>query len=921
MLACRGEAVYVVRYGWTGWEFDARTKSRVRRGSTARLSAIMTSTSNRSQLSRAKRNPRGRGTLQRRLAGRGATAIRPRLLGLMERSAGLTVIDSPLGFGKTELAALWLTTLGQVPSRPVVWVPAPSHRMTPLEYWNTALAVIQDSLESLEAPPRMREDPVGAIESLLDSSPAPFVLVFNRIDLVEGDEVGRRIVDLIVRLPGLKVIVTLQDRSATDLLEDVRVDEYLCANDLRYTLDESTVLFAEAGIHLPPGIVHSICERVAGVPVLMKVALSAVAGLSEPSRGRERVQQRVDQAIHAYVSRTAPRSGKSLELFDFATTIAAARTVTPEIARVLSDDLDVEGKLDLLESFGLIFRNGFEGEPSWYFAPSVRLAFIQIRAEQGDGFEDPFQVLVDHALGTSDIAGAVHYALDGRKWTRVLDILERHWADLLVDHTGLVRTALQSIPGDVLSSNPSILVGRDLLESRLRPQLINGDSLPTEPAELRAIGGSPHAHSLLNVGTVQSVVLRTSGKYQRSTEITRKLAHVVYGLGDESLGALGSQLPALRLIWGVSHQLTGDLGDAAVELRLAYQGAVQHGPEFVLRHAAGNAALNSALIGDVAHATDWLHLESTHPDVSGWLGPPSHMGGAIARALVACDSVDLHAGAAAMDALAEVTPPGDLWAFAAYTYTRFALLQSDPFSGLISLQRAVATHGHVNPCERSLGDALLTAARIDLLLASGEGTKALEESVAAPHTFAVVTVSVARTHLLTGSPSQALELCREIDWSGQYLTRFRLESLLIECAALCELGRIPAAASTWEEARGLLETSGVLSALATIPRDLIRQLEDRAEGSSSAVATFLESEAAQIYPAAIVRVQLTKREMDVLVELGLGIPIGEIARRLFVSNNTLKSHLRALYRKLGAHSREEAVAAAHRHNLLGSGQD
>ncbi len=126
MLARCGDSVYVVRYGWTGWEFDARTKSRVRRGSTARLSAVMTSTSNRSQLSRAKRNPRGRGTLQRRLAGRGATAIRPRLLGLMERSAGLTVIDSPRGFGKTELAALWLTTLGQVPNRPVVWVPAPT---------------------------------------------------------------------------------------------------------------------------------------------------------------------------------------------------------------------------------------------------------------------------------------------------------------------------------------------------------------------------------------------------------------------------------------------------------------------------------------------------------------------------------------------------------------------------------------------------------------------------------------------------------------------------------------------------------------------------------------------------------------------------------------------------------------------------
>ena len=221
-----------------------------------------------------------------------------------------------------------------------------------------------------------------------------------------------------------------------------------------------------------------------------------------------------------------------------------------------------------------------------------------------------------------------------------------------------------------------------------------------------------------------------------------------------------------------------------MELRLAYQGAVQHGPEFVLRHAAGNAALNSALIGG-RRARDRLAAPGKHtPGRFGMVGTALATWGERSRghwwrATAWTCTPELPA----MDALAEVPPPGDLWAFAAYTYTRFALLQSDPFSGLISLQRAVATHGHVNPCERSLGDALLAAARIDLLLASGEGTKALEESVAAPHTFAVVTVSVARAHLLTGSPSQALELCREIDWSGQYLTRFRLESLLIECAA------------------------------------------------------------------------------------------------------------------------------------------
>jgi len=37
---------------------------------------------------------------------------------------------------------------------------------------------------------------------------------------------------------------------------------------------------------------------------------------------------------------------------------------------------------------------------------------------------------------------------------------------------------------------------------------------------------------------------------------------------------------------------------------------------------------------------------------------------------------------------------------------------------------------------------------------------------------------------------------------------------------------------------------------------------------------------------------------------------GEIAADLFVTPNTLKTHLRAIYRKLGAESRDEAVIRA-----------
>lgn len=55
---------------------------------------------------------------------------------------------------------------------------------------------------------------------------------------------------------------------------------------------------------------------------------------------------------------------------------------------------------------------------------------------------------------------------------------------------------------------------------------------------------------------------------------------------------------------------------------------------------------------------------------------------------------------------------------------------------------------------------------------------------------------------------------------------------------------------------------------------------------------------------------LTKREIDVLRSLATGKPITSIGRTLHISHNTMKTHLRNIYRKLSASGREEAVAKA-----------
>jgi DNA-binding CsgD family transcriptional regulator len=61
---------------------------------------------------------------------------------------------------------------------------------------------------------------------------------------------------------------------------------------------------------------------------------------------------------------------------------------------------------------------------------------------------------------------------------------------------------------------------------------------------------------------------------------------------------------------------------------------------------------------------------------------------------------------------------------------------------------------------------------------------------------------------------------------------------------------------------------------------------------------------------------LTEREVDVLRYLPTRLSTSDIATRLHISPNTVKTHLKHLYRKLGARSRNQAIAHAVEAHLL-----
>lgn len=62
--------------------------------------------------------------------------------------------------------------------------------------------------------------------------------------------------------------------------------------------------------------------------------------------------------------------------------------------------------------------------------------------------------------------------------------------------------------------------------------------------------------------------------------------------------------------------------------------------------------------------------------------------------------------------------------------------------------------------------------------------------------------------------------------------------------------------------------------------------------------------------------RLSRREVDVLRRLAAGDDTRDIAAQLRISSATARNHAQSLLRKLGVHSRGEAIALAYRHKLV-----
>jgi LuxR family maltose regulon positive regulatory protein len=142
---------------------------------------------------------------------------------------------------------------------------------------------------------------------------------------------------------------------------------------------------------------------------------------------------------------------------------------------------------------------------------------------------------------------------------------------------------------------------------------------------------------------------------------------------------------------------------------------------------------------------------------------------------------------------------------------------------------------------------------------------------------------------------------------------------LAEAAAATEVRRNAVPFLGWSRQGTPIET--LLKRLAEVSSSLwVAELAAAADGRPDVVHVFASTTATprerQSVADPLVDPVLTPREREVLAELARGATYADIAAALFVSENTVKTHVSSLYGKLAVSRRSEALAVARTLHLL-----
>ena len=856
---------------------------------------------------------------------------RPRITKLIDqgvRWCPLTVLTGPPGAGKTMALALWAAA----EPGPVAWVSLDKYDNRPEAFWSCVVAALRQAGVTVPrawpGAARGRADEhvfLLRLAAALAAQDPPVMLVLDDLHLVTDPAVLDGL-DYLLRNtgPGLRLAVC----SRMDPL--LRLHRYrvagqlteIRASDLAFSPAEAGLLLAQHGIRLPGDLVESLIRRTEGWAAGVRLAALSLGAHPEPGQFIKDLAAE-DSALTSYLVE---------EVLNAQPAQARDVLLCTSILEQVSADAAVElaGDEQARRVFSAVARANAFIQPTgsgWYryhtlFAEVLRLT---LRHQYPDRIADLYRRAARWYERSGLLSGAVRHAAQAGDWDLAASLVINDLAigQILEPRGGQVLAGeLAGMPHNQAWTGPQPhLVSAAVALSAGRAESCT-EALDAADGMLERVPADQQAAVRLAAAVIRlAAALRSGDLATAEVAAARAEVHLSQVRADKL--ARHPELRARVLSGRGAVELWSGRLDEAV--RVLRAGLAQAGPDRQEQPAAclGHLALAEALRGRLRRAAKlagqaaaapgghqspapcpvalvalaWVHLQRNElPEAGGWLrqaetalaASPDKLTEAVAYLIAAGGA--LAEGRTAM-VTQIITRARSGCSVPAWLDHRLSLVQSRAYAVAGDIQAALAA------AERAGGadslEAAVTLANVRAAAADGETAR----SVLAPALAAG-----------SGAPAQVRVHAWLTDARLSYASGDRARGRRSLLASLRLAGpeqlRLPFA----------LERSWI--------GPVLRQDPDL-------VGTYQHLLASALHPdqlpmrhgapdqAAIPAVEpLSEREREVLRHVACLLNNAEVASEMYLSVNTVKTHLRNIHRKLATSHRGEAVRRARQLQLI-----
>jgi LuxR family transcriptional regulator, maltose regulon positive regulatory protein len=834
----------------------------------------------------------------------------------------LTALMGPPGIGKTLAMASWIA--GNRSPSPVAWVTLDEFDNRPRVLWSHVMsalrgagAAVPDVSWSAACVDTMDHEFLVRLAAAIAAAEPPVILILDDLHLLTERPALQGLTYLMRNAPqGLRVMVAsridpllpLHRFRLTGELTEIRVDQ------LAFSVPEAGLLMAQHDVALPQDALECLTQRAEGWAAGLRLAAISMHEHPDP-----------EQFVKEFVAEDSPVVGYLVEevlnaqpprIRDLLLRTSILDSFDTGIASELGDEQAGSDVADLVRTNAFVLPAG----AGWYryhalFADVLRL---KLRHESPGLVPELHQRAAGWYRRNGLLTQAVRHAAAAGDWPLAARVVVGELAVGQLTHTGgnqsLADEFTRMRPAQAWTRPEPLLVAAALALAEDRPastwlaaaESMLGELPPAEATPARLAAAQVRLAMSRRTGDLGSMAAAVA-------EAQSMLAAVPTGVVARCPW-IGAQVLSGR---GAVELWSGHLGEAAATFEAAI--ATLPAPDSTHDRAGclGYLALADALRGRLNRAA------STAGDaerLSAPISPAAH----VALAIVHVERNELrqaHGELKRAEGALRLYPDRLTGTVACLVAARKALAEGHPDSAVEIARKA--RHGGPLPywLERRL--AMLESRAC---AAAGDALAALDAAGRADPASLEAAVTQAHAWLAAGDPKAARKsLAGHRERAETVPDHVRLEAWLATARISYTDGERAEGRRSLQRALRLAEPERLRLPFAlerTWLRRVLRADPDLAHVYRDLLEPDLVGPAREPAPKPGARVApvmlepLSGRELEVLQYAAEMLDTTEIAAVLFISVNTVKSHLKSIYRKLAVTHRGEAVRRARELRIL-----